>query len=237
MSQPDNTLQLAASEPPGMWLCHFLASCDMRTDHGNRLSARVQSLSASEYTSVDLTLLCCWLQTACCIIWAAPLLRHCPTFWCQPTNMVPGFRSSASAGALPIYALISKPDIYLLTSAGGLLHHLGNPLGVSLPHSLTLSDTHLDTRGYRSSANAQVSANQLSHISTAQLLPNAFPSLYASNPGAMLGSGQAAHQALGSQNHSSLNANLNATSAQTQRYLAGSGMGQVNIAAVLVYLL
>lgn len=139
-------------------------------------------------------------------------------------------------GHCRFHALISKPDVSLLTSAGGLLHHLGNPLGVSLPHSLTLSDTHLDTRGYRSSASAQVSANQLSHISTAQLLPNAFPSLYASNPGAMLGSGQAAHQALGSQNHSSLNANLNATSAQTQRYLAGLGMGQVNIAAVFVYL-
>ena len=52
----------------------------------------------------------------------------------------------------------------------------------------------------------------------------------------MLGSGQAAHQALGSQNHSSLNANLNATSAQTQRYLAGLGMGQVKLAAVFVYL-
>lgn len=112
--------------------------------------------------------------------------------------------------------------------ADGLLSHLGNPLGVSLPHSLASNDSHRGG-GFRPSAGSQAPLNPLSHISTAQLLPN-FQSLYGGNPGAMLGSGQAAHQALGAQTHSSLTANLNASNAQTQRYLANLGMGQVSTA-------
>lgn len=148
-------------------------------------------------------------QTSLAITFCVSTL-HTPCQWCMHTTL---------------YVSCSLVSDFLTISAGGLLQHLGNPLGVSLPHSLASSDTHLD-RGFRSSSATAGPSNPLAHISAAQLLPN-FQSLYTSNPGAMLGSGQAAHQALGSQTQSSLTANLNAGSTQTQRYLAGLGMGQV----------
>ena len=62
--------------------------------------------------------------------------------------------------------------------AAGVLHHLSNTLGMSMPHSLASSDTHLGG-GYPSKGSHN---DPLQQYSAAQLLPN-FSSLYASNPG------------------------------------------------------
>ena len=79
-------------------------------------------------------------------------------------------------------------------------------------------------RGYRAPA---ASNHSLAQISAAQLLPSFCQSLYASNPGAMLGSGQAAGMALGSSHtHTSLSSGLDssATNLGAARYLAGLGL-------------
>lgn len=90
-------------------------------------------------------------------------------------------------------------------------------------------------RGFRQlpggdSPNAAAS-NALAQISASQLLPRGIHSLYAQNPGALLGSGQAAGMALGSNAHTNLSSGLNASSGPTAmgaaRYLAGLGMTTV----------
>lgn len=109
------------------------------------------------------------------------------------------------------------------------LPHIGNPLGLSLQPSLPPSSP--QDRGYRAASagpGGSGSNNPLAQISAAQLLPNFCQSLYATNPGAMLGSGQAAGMALGSHAHSSMSAGLNSSSsplAMGAKYLAGLGMG------------
>ena len=100
----------------------------------------------------------------------------------------------------------------------------------SLPPSNPCHD-----RGFRQlsggdSPNAAAS-NALAQISAAQLLPRGIHSLYAQNPGALLGSGQAAGMALGSHTHTSLSSGLNTSSGPSAmgaaRYLAGLGMTTV----------
>ena len=128
----------------------------------------------------------------------------------------------AEDAASPLVVHIELRDVV----ADGLLCHLCKPLGVCLPHCLASSDTHVSGK-VRSVAGSQAPPDRLFHMSAGQLLPN-FQCLYAGDLGAMLRSGQAAHQALGSQTHSSLTANLIASSAQSQQYLANLGMGQVS---------
>lgn len=114
-------------------------------------------------------------------------------------------------------------------SADGL-PSLGNPLGLSMQPSQAPNSP--QDRGYRGPSagpGGSASNNPLAQISAAQLLPNYCQSLYGTNPGAMLGSGQAAGMALGSHSHTSLSAGLNASSSPlamgAARYLAGLGMG------------
>ncbi|KAA6419351.1 MAG: nitrogen regulatory P-II [Trebouxia sp. A1-2] len=110
------------------------------------------------------------------------------------------------------------------------LPSLGNPLALGLQPSLPPNSPH--DRGYRPPAagpGGSASNNALAQISAAQLLPNFCQSLYASNPGAMLGSGQAAGMALGSSSHTGMTSGLNTSSSPlamgAARYLAGLGMG------------
>lgn len=75
-------------------------------------------------------------------------------------------------------------------------------------------------------------SSALAQISAAQLLPRGIHSLYAQNPGALLGSGQAAGMALGGgHTHNSLSPGLsNSTGPMAggaARYLAGLGMSPV----------
>lgn len=74
--------------------------------------------------------------------------------------------------------------------------------------------------------------NALAQINAAQLLPRGIHSLYAQNPGALLGSGQAAGMALGAAHtHNSLSSGLNSSSGPmaggAAQYLAGLGMSMV----------
>lgn len=113
---------------------------------------------------------------------------------------------------------------------------LANPLGLLQP---SLPPSSPQDRGYRGpsgGAGGSGSNGSLAQISAAQLLPSFCQSLYASNPGAMLGSGQAAGMALGASMHSGMSSGLNASSGPlavgAARYLAGLGMGPaVSIAA------
>lgn len=104
---------------------------------------------------------------------------------------------------------------------------------MSLPPSLPSHGS--QERAFRplSSGSGPSSAGNhaIAQISAAQLLPN-FQSLYAQNPGALLGSGQAAGMALGSHTHNPLSSGLNSTSGPlamgAARYLAGLGMNTVS---------
>ena len=79
--------------------------------------------------------------------------------------------------------------------------------------------------------NGPGASNALAQISAAQLLPRGIHSLYSQNPGALLGSGQAAGMALGSHTYNSLPSGLNSSSGPmgvgAARYLAGLGMSTV----------
>ena len=110
----------------------------------------------------------------------------------------------------------------VMCAADGL-QSLGNSLGLGLQPSLAPTSP-LD-RGYRAPS---ASNHSLAQISAAQLLPSFCQSLYASNPGAMLGSGQAAGMALGSsQSQNPLSAGLDASNSNlgAAKYLAGLGLG------------
>ncbi len=125
--------------------------------------------------------------------------------------------------------LHGSPLNWMMSSADGL-PSLGNSLGLGLQPSLPPNSPH--DRGYRppsAGPGGSASNNALAQISAAQLLPNFCQSLYASNPGAMLGSGQAAGMALGSSTHTGMSSGLNTSSSPlamgAARYLAGLGMG------------
>ncbi|KAL3156040.1 PSII 6.1 kDa protein [Trebouxia sp. C0010 RCD-2024] len=108
---------------------------------------------------------------------------------------------------------------------------LGSQSGMALQPTLPPSNPSHD-RGFRQLSGGDsptaAASNALAQISAAQLLPRGIHSLYAQNPGALLGSGQAAGMALGSNTHTNLPSGLNASSGPTAmgaaRYLAGLGM-------------
>ena len=126
-------------------------------------------------------------------------------------------------------------DQALCCAAADGLPHMGSPAGMALQPSLP-SGNPSHERSFRqlSAGNGPGSgaSNALAQINASQLLPRGIQSLYAQNPGALLGSGQAAGMALGgAHTHNSLSSGLNSSSGPmasgAARYLTGLGMSTV----------
>ena len=112
---------------------------------------------------------------------------------------------------------------------------MGSPVGMALQPALPSANPSHE-RGFRqlSAGNNPGSgtSSALAQINAAQLLPRGIHSLYAQNPGALLGSGQAAGMALGgAHTHNSLSSGFTTSSGPmtggAARYLAGLNMNTV----------
>lgn len=131
--------------------------------------------------------------------------------------------------------IIQHPAVCFAAADG--LPHMGSS-GMALQPSLPSTNPSHERSFRQLSAGigpGSGASSALAQISAAQLLPRGIHSLYAQNPGALLGSGQAAGMALGGglggHTHNSLSPGLTNPSGPmaggASRYLAGLGMNRV----------
>ena len=117
------------------------------------------------------------------------------------------------------------------------LPHMGSPVRMALQPSLPSANPSHERNFRQLSAGAGTgpgsgTSSALAQIDAAQLLPRGIHSLYAQNPGALLGSGQAAGMALGRGHaHNSLSSGFNSSTGPmtggAARFLAGLNMNTV----------